>query len=143
MREHCLFIMLLSWCQSYSSKARQSHLEVRNENSLALESKIRNLKYVSRDTALHSACTVKLTMVNLTLDGCKPQSVTLLGCSGECKSDSSLDINTNRLYVDCQCCKSSEEKTFYVMINCPEKKKKLQSVELVSATKCSCVPCIK
>lgn len=137
MKEHCLFIMLLSWCPSYSSKALESHLEVRNENSL------HHLKHVSRDTALHSACAVKLTMVNLTLDGCKPQLVTLLGCSGECKSDSSLDIYTNRLYIDCQCCKISEEKTFYVMINCPEREEKLQPVELVSATKCSCVPCIK
>ena len=141
MRERCLFIILLSWCRSYSSKALQSHLEV--ENLLALGSESHDLKHVSRDTALHSACAVKLTMVNLTLAGCKPQSVTLLGCSGECKSDSSLDIDTNRLYRDCQCCKNSEEKTFYFMINCPEKENKLQPVELVSATKCSCLSCMK
>ena len=92
---------------------------------------------------MESTCAPAITKVTVKLTGCDHTHVMVYGCSGYCKSDTSIDMYQDILIPKCNCCKPRAQIVLKAVINCPRRKRKTKSVTIYSATRCECYPCAR
>jgi len=104
---------------------------------------LRNVQDVKPSNKYTSTCKPTVMEIPIKLDGCQEKTVKLFGCVGDCKSDTTLNVYTNKLYINCSCCKNdpNDEIVFYTNVYCPSRKQKVEPVKVLSAKSCSCKPC--
>ena len=81
-------------------------------------------------------------IIYLTFPGCRRKEVHTVGCSGRCKSETSMMLKGRGIVPKCSCCKPDIDKqtTFRVFITC-RKAPLLRNIKLLAARSCSCYPC--
>ena len=85
-------------------------------------------------------CSPKVVDVQINLAGCIPTKVRMIGCSGFCRSVSSLNSDYG-IVSNYNCCKPTRELKVSVAIRCPNEPNGYKDIELLSARECACTTC--
>lgn len=85
-------------------------------------------------------CSPKVIEVKINLKGCKQITFHTVGCSGYCRSDAALDLNSDYGIVsNCDCCKPTSETKVGIAVTCENGK--TRNVEMLVARECACTTC--
>ena len=85
-------------------------------------------------------CSQQLVDVDINLPDCEPTKVRMIGCSGFCRSVSSLNSDYG-IVSNYNCCQPTQTLKVSVSIRCPKEPTGYRDIKLLSARECACTTC--